>query len=135
MTSDKEEIVRMFNAYVETFQKLEPRSAATYLNAPCIFVAPQGVRVMISAADIEALLAGIMAQLKAADYSRSAIDDMRVSRMSDHNALVSVRRIRYRSDGSELQQLGETYTLLKVGENWKIVSAMVHDPDALVTLA
>jgi hypothetical protein len=125
----------MFNAYVEAFQKLEPRSAATYMNVPCVFIAPQGVRVMTSAAEVEAFFAGVMAQLKAADYSQSTIDDMRATRMSDHNALVSVRRIRYRSDGSELQRFGETYTLLKVGENWKIVSAMVHDPDALVASA
>jgi hypothetical protein len=54
--------------------------------------------------------------------------------MSDCNALVSVGRIRYRTDGSELEQLGETYTLRKVDGDWKIVVAMVHDPGAILQL-
>jgi len=52
--------------------------------------------------------------------------------MSACNALVSVRRIRYRSDDRELEQLGETYTLRKVDSVWKILTAMVHEPGTIV---
>jgi hypothetical protein len=135
MGSDEDSIRRMFNAYVEAFQALEPRSVAIYLDAPFMFIGPQGVRVLRDFAEIESFLAGIMAQLRAQDYARSTIADIRVNRMSASNALVSVRRARYRTDGSELEKLGETYTLRKVEGNWRIVAAMVHDPGAIVALA
>jgi hypothetical protein len=54
--------------------------------------------------------------------------------MSEDIALVSVSRVRYKTDGSELEQLGETYTFRKTEKDWKIVAAMVHDPDTVLRL-
>ena len=135
MPRNEEAIVRMFNEYVQAFQRLEPRSVATYCHLPCVFIAPQGVHMMTNVSEVESLLAAMMSTLETRDYARSEVTDMRVSRMSDSSAIVSVRRIRYRVDGSELERLGETYTLRKVDGAWKILTALVHDPGAIVGLA
>jgi ketosteroid isomerase-like protein len=135
MSRDEEAITRMFNDYGETFQALEPRSAASYCDVPCMIITPQGARVMTHAAEVESLFAAMMSALKSRGYARSEITEMRVSQMSDHTALVSVNRVRYRADGRELERLGETYTLSKVDGGWKIAVAVVHDPDAILALA
>lgn len=132
MPQDEEWITEVFNGYVIAFQTLKPRLVASYCHVPCMFIGSQGTRVMTTASDVESLLSAMMAALKARGYARSDITDMKVSRMSDVSALVSVRRVRYRSDGSELERLGETYTLRNVDGAWKIVTALVHDPDSIV---
>jgi len=100
-----------------------------------MFIAPQGVRVMATPNEIESFFGGVMSALKARDYARSAIIDMRVNPMSEGSAVVSVRRVRYRTDGCELERLGETYTLRKVDGDWKIAAALVHDSGAILALA
>jgi hypothetical protein len=58
--------------------------------------------------------------LKAHSYARSELTDLRV---------------RYTSDGQELERLVETYTLQRAEDGWKIVVAMIHDPDTLFRCA
>jgi hypothetical protein len=132
MSRDEETIARFFNEYVQAFQTLEPRSVTSYCDVPCMFITPQRVRVMTSPTEVESLLAGMMSALKARNYSRSEIVEMGVNQMSDSNALVSVSRVRFNTNGQELERLGETYTLRKVDNDWKIVVAMVHDPGAIL---
>jgi hypothetical protein len=132
MARDEEAIVETFRNYVQSFQSLEARGLVPYCHLPCLFISDQGVRIMANAGELQAFLAQLMESLKARGFSRSEAADMRVSRMSENIALVSVRRIRYKTDGSELERLGETYTLRKIDKDWKISAAMVHDPDVIL---
>jgi ketosteroid isomerase-like protein len=58
-----------------------------------------------------------------------------VKQMGEDIALLSVNRVRYRTDGQELERLGETYTFRKTADGWKIVVATMHDPDTVLRLA
>ena len=75
-----------------------------------MFILPQGVRVLSTAADVEALLTQVMEGLKARSYVRSELMDLHVKQMSGNTALVSFSRVRYATDGRELEQFGKTYT-------------------------
>jgi hypothetical protein len=72
-----------------------------------------------------------MEGLKARSYARSELTDLHVQEMSENTAFVSVSRVRYTSDGQELERLGETYTLWRTDDGWKIAVAMIHDPDTI----
>jgi ketosteroid isomerase-like protein len=135
ISRDREVIARVFNEYVQAFQSLKPSAAASYCQAPCMFIAPQGVRLMATSSEIESFFQGIMSALKARDYLRSAITDLRVNPMSEESAVVSVGRVRYRTDGRELERLGETYILRSPDGDWKIVAALVHDFGAILMSA
>ena len=102
-----------------------------YCQLPCLFISNQGVRVIANTGELQAFI-GLMESLKARGFSRSEVPDMRVNQMSENIALVSVRRIRYKTDGSELERLGETYTFRKIDNDWKVLAAMVHDPDVIL---
>jgi ketosteroid isomerase-like protein len=134
MTPEAESIKQTFNNYIQTFQSLDPHGALPYFHVPCMFIPPRGVRVLATAADIEALLIQVMAGLKARSYARSELTELHVKQMSGNTALVSVSRIRYATDGRELDRLGETYTLRKTEAGWKIAVAMIHDPDTVLRL-
>ena len=132
MAQDEAAITQTFTDYVQTFQTLDPRATLSYCHVPCIFNSPQGVRVMATAAEVEALFTAVMESLKASSYARSELKGLHVKQMSKNTALVSVSRVRYKTDGQELEQLGETYTLRKTDDSWKIVVAMIHDPDTIL---
>jgi ketosteroid isomerase-like protein len=129
MGREEQAITETFTNYVQTFQALDPHATLFYFHVPCMFIPPQGVRVLATPADVEALLTQIMAALKARSFGRSELTDLHVKQMSENAALVSVSRIRYATDGPELERVGETYTLRRTADGWKIAVAMIHDPE------
>jgi ketosteroid isomerase-like protein len=135
MQKDEETIARTFTRYIDTFQKLDPRQVAAYCHIPCMFLSPQGVSVMPTHADVETLLTKMMGSLKERGYARSELTNLQVSQLSETLAFVSVSRVRYQSGGQELERLGETYTLRKTSDGWKIVVAAIHDAHAVLQLA
>lgn len=132
MLGDEEAITRTFVDYTQTFQTLEPHAVLPYFHVPCMFIPPQEVRVLPTAVDVEALLIQVMEGLKARGYARSELMNLHVKQMSGNTAFVSVSRIRYATDGQELERLGETYTLRKTEAGWKIAAAMIHDPETVL---
>jgi ketosteroid isomerase-like protein len=132
---DVEAITQTFTDYIQTFQTLDPHATLRYCHVPCMFISPQGVRVMATAAEIAALFTQLMESLKARGYARSELTDIHVHKMSENTALVSVSRVRYTTDGEELERLGETYTLRKSEDAWQIAVAMIHDPDTILRRA
>jgi ketosteroid isomerase-like protein len=132
MGQDEKLIAETFTDYVHAFQTLNAQAVFSYCHVPCMFIAPQGVLVMTTVAEVEAFFRRVMEGLKARGYGRSELTDLQVKRMSERAGLVSVGRVRYATDGRELEQLGETYSLRKTDDGWKIAAAMVHDPDAVL---
>jgi hypothetical protein len=114
--------------YVQAFQSLRPSAVVSYFQLPFVLIADGGVHPLIDSSSLEAFLGQVMDGLKARRFARSEITEMRAHRLSEKLALVSVRRIRYNTDGNELERLGETYTFRRVDERWKIVVAIVHEP-------
>jgi hypothetical protein len=132
MAREEAAITQTFANYIQTFQRLDPHATLPYFHVPCMFIPPQGVRVLATALDVEALLTEVMEGLKARSYARSELIDLHVKQMSANTALVSVSRVRYATDERELERLGETYTLRRTEGGWKIAVAMIHDPDTVL---
>jgi len=132
MAREEEAITQTFTNYSQTFQTLDPHATLPYFHVPCMFIPPQGVRVLATAADVESLLTQLMEGLKARSYARSELMDLHVKQMSGNTGLVSVSRVRYATDGRELEPFGETYTLRRTEGGWKIAVAMIHDPDTIL---
>jgi ketosteroid isomerase-like protein len=131
MARQEQTITQTFTDYMQRFQTLDPHATLPYFHAPCMFIPSQGVRVLATAADVEALLTQVMEGLKARGYARSEVMDLHVKQMSGNTAFVSVSRVRYATDGRELERVEETYTLRRTEGGWKIALAMIHDPDTI----
>lgn len=130
--SEPATITRAFHRYVETFHTLDPTATIRYLHLPCMLIDPRGVRVMSSEREAETLLTMVMNDLRTRGYARSEITESHVHLMNDRTALLSVSRVRYAISGEAMERFGETYTLRKVNDDWKIVVAMVHDAATLL---
>jgi ketosteroid isomerase-like protein len=131
--ADTASIAEWFMRYVEGFQALDLHAAFRYVHVPFVFFDQRGMRVLSSESEVKALLALVMRDLASRGYARSEIDALHVHRMSNHFALVSSSRTRYTADGDKMEQLGETYTLMRsAGDEWQIAAAVVHDAERVV---
>ena len=127
MTTATATITQAFERYVDTFQSLDPKATLRHLHVPALVLDARGLFVLSNEADAEAFLTKVMRDLAARGYTRSEVTQSCVHVLGETTALVSVSRIRYGTKGRELERLGETYTLRKTGDDWKIVVAVAHD--------
>jgi hypothetical protein len=67
--------------------------------------------------------------LLAGGYGRSQMPVRNVCVLSPTVAIVSGRGFRYLTDGRVMGEFGWTYTLLKGGDGWRMVSIYTHDPN------
>mgnify|MGYP001401650436 CR=1 FL=1 len=109
---DEEAITQAFTNYVQAFQTLDPHATLPCFHVPCMFISPQGVRILPTLADTQALLTQVVEGLEACRYARSELLDLHVNQMSSNTALVTVTRVRYATDGKELERFGEAHTLV-----------------------
>jgi ketosteroid isomerase-like protein len=124
-------ITQTYTDYVHAFQTLDPHAVLSYCHVPCMVLSTQAVCVMATPAEVEALFIRLFKDLKARNYARSEITDLHVHQMSENIAMLRVSRVRYTTDGHELERLGETYTFRNTADGWKIVVATMHDPHTI----
>ena len=133
MTTVAATITRAFERYVDTFQSLDPKATLRHLYVPSLILDARGPQVLSSEGEAEAFLTTVMRDLAERGYARSEIAESHVHVLSETTALVSVSRVRRSVTDRELERLGETYTLRRTGDDWKIVVAVVHDADGVLT--
>ena len=105
MKNEEQAITQTFTNYIDSFQTLQTKNVLRFCDTLRLIISPQGLRTMTAPKEVEELIGQLMASLKARDFSRSEITNMRVSQMSDDIAFVSVSRVRYKTDGKELDGL------------------------------
>ena len=89
MIHDEEMVAQTFRDYIQAFQSLRAPAVLSYFQIPFVLIADGGMRALADAGALEAFVGQLMDGLKARDFSRSEITDMRVHRMSEKLALVS----------------------------------------------
>ena len=121
------EALETFVAYNESFITLQPEMATPFFHEPAMFMSPQGVIVMTSAALASGVVSKIMEDLKARQYKYTQLKNLSVRQLSDGLAMVTADGYRYTTDGQELDRYSLTYTLRKVENGWKTIVAILHD--------
>jgi hypothetical protein len=60
MAGDENTIAQTYSNYVQAFQTLDRRAVLPYCHVPCMFVSPQGVRIMETPSEVESLFNRVM---------------------------------------------------------------------------
>ncbi len=68
-----------------------------------------------------------MGDLKTQGYDHAYTRDLKVTMQSDHLATIIGAAKRVREDKSVIIDFGLTYTLRKMGNEWKIIAGIIHD--------
>ena len=134
MTENREAVAQTYRDYFQAFQTLDPEAVLSYYHLPCLFLSSHGILLVTSAAEGRGLFAEMMKGLKARSYARSGWGKLGIKQLSDHAALLSTKVVRYKTDGTELEQFGATYTFHKTDVGWKIAVVVVHDFDTILEL-
>ncbi|MBX9607555.1 MAG: DUF4440 domain-containing protein [Gammaproteobacteria bacterium] len=111
-----------------------PRFRALY-QLPAMIVVPQGAQVLHDSAEFDAFFAVMLDRLRAERFARSSYERLSVKTLGPGLALAAMHWTRWRDDGSVLETLGATYTVVERDGRWRIVALIGHGPDAVPTLA
>ena len=78
--------------------------------------------------EVSRWVAEAWARLDAQGYAGSDMPDRNICVLGAGSAIVSGRGVRRHRDGGLLGEYGWTYSLVKTGAGWRIVSIFGHDP-------
>lgn len=130
MATETEEAVAAFRRYTDAFQTLDPRAAAACFHEPSLISMPIGVFALADRAAAERFYTDIMKDMPGRGYVRTELAPLQGTRLGE--GLVELR-----GGGNWINKAGEgfmafgmTYTLRKTDGAWRIITAVVHAPDA-----
>ncbi len=121
-----DEYVRAFSA-----QRADVIADRVYLT-PSFNLAPTGVVVSMTTADVKARFETSIGALAAQNYQRSETKFANICVLNDTAAILSAQFIRYRKDGTVLSEPAATYVFAKTERGWRIVAQMGHTPDRVL---
>ena len=128
-------IATFFNEIASAFGAADlPRFRQLYA-LPCMVLTPQGAQPLMTESDFEALFTPMLQRLRAQHFARSAFARLTVKQLGPTIALAAMHWTRYRADGSVLETLGATYTLVLGDGRWRIMALIGHGPDCVPTLS
>ena len=111
-----------------------PRFRALY-HLPAMVVMPQGAYALRDSAEFDTFFGAILERLRAQNFACSAYERLSIKTLAPGMALAAMHWTRYRADGSVLETLGATYTLIERDGGWRIVALAGHGPEAVPVFA
>lgn len=124
MISD--ELRDLFERYRDSFNRLDAESAASAYAAPA-FVVKNGSIERFDADGKDGYFAGLMGLNARQGEHTWEIADFGVRTLAANGAVVTVRWICRRPDGSPIWDFGDTYVVARTGDEWQILGDIVHD--------
>ncbi len=119
MTDDEQAILTTYADYITAFQTLDPQAVLPWYHLPCLFQSARGLQLLATAADLEALFARMMADLKARSYARTELTEIQVKQLNASGALLTIRGVRVAASGAEIERIGASYVLHKTAGTWQ----------------
>ena len=129
-TNENDGALAAFRRYTDAFQTLDPQAVIPHFHQPALFISPQGILALSSAADVERMYRPVMAELPARGYARTDFSQLVEERLGPDLALIRGVGSWRKGSGEEISRFGMSYTLVRAEGSWRIVVAAVHDPVA-----
>lgn len=127
---DTQEAIEAFRRYTHAFQSLDPRAVATHFHEPALMINPRGVVALPTGGAVVQSYAPLMAELAAQGYVNTEFSQLVGRRLSSDMTVVSGSGVWKKKSGESFNAFGMTYTLRRVGGVWRIVVAIIHEPNA-----
>ena len=121
-------VIEAFSRYAQAFRSLDPRAMPAHFHEPALMITPDGVHALPDPVAVERLYARIMAELPAMGYARTAFSPLEERRLGKELSVLTGSGSWVDSAGKKLNSFGLTYTLRRTDQGWRIVTAIIHDP-------
>lgn len=123
------EVVDAFRQYADAFRALDAKAVARHFHAPAMLITPDAAVPLPDAAAVERTYAGIIEDLPE-EYADTEFFSLEERRLGDNLALVTGAGTWKNASGEGFMSFGMTYTLRRSGEQWRIIVAAIHAPQA-----
>ena len=128
-------IAAFFDNIATTFGGGDLAGFRALYQLPAMVVMAQGAHALANIAEFDSFFAVMLERLREQNFARSAYQGLSVKTLAPTLAMAAMHWTRYRADGSVLETLGATYTLVLCDGRWRIVSLVGHGPDTVPLLS
>jgi hypothetical protein len=129
MTANRSDsALEAFHRYAAGFQSLDPRAVVPCFHEPALGVFPPGVVSLATGGQVEETYRRVMAELPSRGYATTEFWRLTERRLGEDLALVTGNGAWKNAAGEELSRFGLSYMFRRIGGQWKVVVAAVHDP-------
>jgi hypothetical protein len=133
--SNYDAIAAFFDQIATTFGAGDLPGFRALYQLPAMVMVAQGAQPLANVAEFDAFFAVMLDRLREQHFARSAYERLSVKTLAPNLALAAMHWTRYRADGSVLETLGATYTLVQRDGAWRIVALVGHGPDTVPVLS
>ena len=127
MTNETSNVIETITEYNKAFANLKPSILGPFYHYPSILITPETSVSINNWLKLWIVFTKIVLDLKKQNYGRSETSPLQVKFLADNLASVSAVVTRYTKDNQALNTFGFTYTLRKVGPQWKIIVGIIHN--------
>jgi hypothetical protein len=127
MTNETSNVIETITEYNKAFANLKPSILGPFYHYPSILITPETSVSINNWLKLWIVFTKIVLDLKKQNYGRSETSPLQVKFLADNLASVSAVVTRYTKDNQALNTFGFTYTLRKVGAQWKIIVGIIHN--------
>lgn len=124
-------IAAVFDQVAARFGSADLPTLRTLYHLPCTAIIAQGPQVLLDSAAFDSFFTAMLARLRGQGFHHSVYRDISVKTLAPSIALAGMHWTRYRGDGSVLETLGATYTLLQNDSVWRIAALIGHGPESV----
>lgn len=128
MTEAEDTIRQMFESYRDCFNRLDGPGASSHYAAPS-FVVKNDAVVRIDSDTKNDYFDSLMTRNAAEGDHVWEIAEFEVNQPTTNGAIITVRWIARRPDGSDIWDFFDTYIAADEGDGWHILGDIVHSAD------
>ncbi len=130
--STRQNLNQFLGDYCRAFRPHNMPAMADFFNVPVTMISGGRANTLSTEEQLTNSLQIVMNGLVTQGFDHSEIDEVHIHPLSAKTALLSAIFSRLKTDGSLLQKIGATYTVIDSGEGYKIATLVAHDTDGLV---
>lgn len=118
--------------YCAAFRPGNIPEVAKYYHLPVTMIFGGQVAILTSEQQVIDTLQTIMDKLINSDFHRSRLDLCHIHELTKNTALLSASFSRLNTDDEILEQIGATYTVIKIEEGYKIAVLVAHETQTVI---
>ena len=118
-------------AYVRAFEALRAEHVVPFYSLPCTFIRPDGVWIVQDQATALVLVNHLIDHARTQRYHHTEVSQLTRRNLASSLTELSGDFERFDPNGSLIARFGFTYLLREVGDEWKIIVAIAHDPGTM----
>lgn len=113
--------------YCAAFRPGNIAAIAKLYHLPVTMMVGEQISTLNSEQRVVDMLEAIVRSLVARGFDHSRVDDCYIHPLTSNSALISATFSRLKTDGTVLEQLGATYTVVNTDDGYRIAVLVAHD--------